>query len=527
MVKTSMGTGKVLLVAACMMVVPLVGCVGGSDGIDPQADDVSGEMAATGNPAQAYLANAEEGPATEIETRDALSDGVPSPTGISRYIDVDQENVFEPTIGVTSNGTLFISNLGGEIATSYSSVLRSTDQGETWEDATSGIGPVSTPPQSNDPYVYVDEATDRVFNMDMQGLQCNWLRWSDDEGDTWMNNPAACGQPPTLQDHPTLFAGPPGPDTLATDETIVEQGPYENVVYVCANRVVAEASCARSLDGGHSWGPWRELVTGTQATEDGCLSGLTGHGTTGPDGTVYLPAAVNYEGGCGAAGDPLVTISRDSGLTWEPVIVSESVASLNHEVAVATDDEGNVFAFWISEDLRPHLATSQDAGQTWSAPVDVAPPNVTLTEFPTIAATGSGSLAMAYIGTDADVEAHDEVPDEAGWNAYLTTITDATEDELTVFTTTANDPEDPIARGPCNSANRCYGEEGGALGDFIDIVIDEEGRPWAAFVDACTQACVEDPSAGMDVATGFVGTLNEGPSLQDPTLALDPLISEQ
>jgi hypothetical protein len=498
----------VLLVAVSMLAVPLVGCIG-TQGEDTEAQSVDTdvdqeEATPAGNPSQAYL----PGSGDELDPDEVLADGVPAPRGLDRHIDLEQESVFEPTIGVTSDGELFMSNLGGETGTAYSSILRSTDNGSTWEDVTPSIGPVSSPPQSNDPYVYVDEATDRVYNLDMQGLQGNYIQWSDDGGETWTQRPQA-GETPVL-DHPTLFAGP------AND---VETVGYENVLYLCVNRV-ADSACTTSLDGGLTWRPFTTVYPGADqgvASEaEGFCGGLHGHGTVGPDGTAYLP-----KGHCGL---PTVAVSTDDGLTWELEEISTEVGAGDHEVAIDTDDEGNVYAFWYDEDNNGYLAYSEDQGDSWSQPVDIDPPGTSLTQFPTIAATGDGSVALAYVATTDDIEEFSDANEETTWNAYITTVTNATSENPVVLTTTANAPEDPIARNNCNSGNRCFGDEGGALGDFIDIVIDDDGRPWAAFVDACTQECVDDPSAGRDVAVGFVGTVNTGPSLEDPTQALDPLV---
>ncbi|PSG98290.1 hypothetical protein BRD56_01470 [Thermoplasmatales archaeon SW_10_69_26] len=504
-----MNSRLVLVVAFTMLTVPLVGCIGQqTDEIGSQsAEDPTQEVDTPGNPAQAYVADGDS--ATEIDAEDVLAEGVPAPSGIDRHMDLDEENVFEPTIGVTSEGNIFVSNLGGSAGTDYSSLLRSTDDGETWEDVTGSVGPVSSPPQSNDPYVYVDEETDRIYNLDMQGLQGNYIRWSDDEGETWTPRPQA-GETPVL-DHPTLFAG---------DPTTLETTAYENVVYLCVNRV-ADSACTTSLDGGVTWRPFTTVYPGADqgvASEaEGFCGGLHAHGTTGPNGTAYLP-----KGHCGL---PTVAVSTDDGATWQLHEISTEVEAGDHEVAIATDDEGTVYAFWYNDDNEGYLAHSTDKGQTWSDPVNVDPPGTSLTQFPTIAATGDGSVALSYVATTDDIDSFEDADEETTWNAYITTVTNATSEEPAFLTTTANDPEDPIARGNCNSGNRCFGDEGGSLGDFIDVVIDDDGRPWAALVDTCTEDCVDDPSAGRDVGVGFVGTVNQGPSLEDPTQALDPLVT--
>ncbi len=479
--------------------VPLVGCIGQDDGAAPDqqaTDDVTDPAPSLGQQALLHRATAN---GSDLVAGDTMPGGLPLPLGLDRVID---HSLFEPSIGATSDGTLFVSNLEGAAVTDYSSILRSTDQGQTWEDVTGSIGPISSPPQSNDPYVYVDQATDRVYNLDMQGLQCNYIRWSDDNGDSWTANPLGCGQPPVL-DHPTLFSGPP--NELSTVG-------YENVVYLCVNRV-GDSACATSLDGGLTWAGFITVYPGVNAEGELC-GGLHAHGTTGPDGRAYLPK--------GQCGTPMVAYSDDDGVTWQTVAISEDVEADGHEVAIATDEAGNVYAFWITPELEPVLAVSTDRGESWSDPIDVAPPGVAIADKPTIAAGAEGRIAMAYVGTSDDADAYEDVAENATWNAYMTTVVDATSPDPTIATVTANPPEDPIARGVCGGT-RCPGESGGYLGDFIDVTIGPDGRPWAAFVDVCTEDCVTDPSAGNDVGVGFLGTLDQGPRLSGPASALTPL----
>ena len=90
--------------------------------------------------------------------------------------DVGQDGA-EPSIGVTSTGCVFF--------IAFEKVMRSCDYGETWEDVT---GPMCAF-QTNDPWGWVDPVTDRIFNVQMQGLETSWICWSDDDGDTWIGNP--------------------------------------------------------------------------------------------------------------------------------------------------------------------------------------------------------------------------------------------------------------------------------------------------------------------------------------------------
>ncbi|PSG98291.1 hypothetical protein BRD56_01475 [Thermoplasmatales archaeon SW_10_69_26] len=495
-----------LALAVLVLAAPLAGCIGTTRDDTVQAqnatDNVTEPEPTVGNPAEVYVAGTNASSALGNATGELpVGIGLPVPGPL-----------FEPTIGVTSEGTLFVSNTGrGELTeedpppdTEYSSILRSTDDGETWEDVTGSVGPVSVPPETGDPYVYVDEETDRVYNLDMIGLNCNWVRFSDDAGDSWVNNPAGCGQPPVL-DHPTIFAG---------DPTTLETTAYENVVYLCVNRV-ADSACATSLDGGVTWSPFRTVYPGAEADGSFC-GGLHAHGTTGPEGTAYLPK--------GQCGTPTLAISQDNGLTWETVEITTEVPSVGHEVAIATDDQANVFAHWIGEDLHAYLAYSEDQGRTWSEPVDVTPPDVELTSHPTIAAGANGSVALAYVGTETAASGYGEVSANATWNGYITTVLDARTAEPTVTTVTANDPDNPLARGECGGT-RCRAANDAGIGDFIDVTIDDDGRPWAAFVDVCLETCEQTGESVREEGIGFVGTLTEGSALVGDG-ALEPLDAE-
>ena len=73
-------------------------------------------------------------------------------------------DTFEPTIGITSSGAIFFTNYNGLGDGTH--IIRSRDQGQTWED----VGPFNQidddsgqTPNSTDPYLYVDKFNDKLI----------------------------------------------------------------------------------------------------------------------------------------------------------------------------------------------------------------------------------------------------------------------------------------------------------------------------------------------------------------------------
>jgi hypothetical protein len=76
-------------------------------------------------------------------------------------------------------------------------------------------------------------------------------------------------------------------------------------------------------------------------------------------------------------------------------------------------------------------------------------------------------------------------------------MTDAFVENPLITTVAVNQPNDPLdVTSDCGNV-RC-----GGFGDFIDVEIDDEGRPWIALAHN---------AAGFDEA--IIGTLTEGPAL--------------
>ena len=419
----------------------------------------------------------------------------------------------EPTLGVGRSGALFVTGYAGPGVpiNAAPAVLRSRDGGATWTDVGPRLpGDQKDPPYTGDPYLTVDAATGRVFSADLTSFSCMSLVWSDDEGESWFANPAACSLTSGFIDHPSLVAAKP---------RVLPTVGYPSVLHVCFNSVT-DARCARSLDGGLTFGPARPLAVFTphaSEPDSDCFTALTGRLQASPDGTVWLP----YVEAC--TGRPMVAVSRDDGLTWAAHAVSTErpgdVGTYNdHEAVVAVEPSGRAWALWLSGGL-PYVASSDDLGASWSPARLVAPPEVTATDLPAIAAR-DGRVVVAYLGTTApggyaerpmdrvsllgDYAPRDEDDwRNVTWNAYLGVLLP----DGNVTTVTANDPQDPLARGACGRM-RCA-EAGGDLGmgDFIGLVLDADGHPWASFVDACTRGCATDPGVGNDVNEGLVATL--------------------
>jgi hypothetical protein len=263
---------------------------------------------------------------------------------------------------------------------------------------------------------------------------------------------------------------------------------------------------------------------------EGYCHGAIGHGYVGPDGTVYIPK--------GFCGQPWIAVSHNEGATWERVQVAKNgvpqteIGVYEHETSVAADDKGNVYYFWMSKDRRPFMAVSRDRGKSWGKPIPVGPPNLKEASLPHMTVGSAGKVAFVYYGStnspgkpfpqnddcrDQMVECFSKLfflnpPDperykKATWNGYMTVSDNALAKNPRFHTMTVNSPKDPLVRGTCGPI-RCKG-----VYDFIDVAIDREGQPWAAYVDICLTTCGEGAS-GNQGNEGIVGTMLKGPKLR-------------
>ncbi|MEA2433546.1 MAG: hypothetical protein QOG54_1003 [Actinomycetota bacterium] len=401
-------------------------------------------------------------------------------------------NGVEPTLGLTKTGDIFYTAFQ---TNTRIEVAHSGDGGKTWDLKSPQVGGRNVHLLSLDPYLYVDKTTDRIFNIDLT-VACAYLSFSDDNGKTWLTNPAACSRP--VNDHQTLFAGPP-----VLSPTVG----YPNIVYYCWNDV-GSSSCAKSLDGGVNFTgtgapayPGVDPVAGGQG--DAFCGGLHGHGYVGPDGTLLLPK--------GHCGQPWLAISHDEGATWTRVQVANNGVA-DHEAKAVMDKKGNIYYAYVGRDRMPYLTVSRDGGEKWSKPFAIGPPGLKEANLPAMDVGGPGKLAIVYMGSENSPFKPDSEKDpsyaKTTWNGYMTLVSNALSDEPLFYTSTVNDKNDPLIRQHCGPG-RCA-----AVYDFIDVVIGPDGTPWGAFVDGCTAICATAKGASNMGSDAIVGHLVGGPSLK-------------
>lgn len=449
----------------------------------PESKNTDGQ-AGSGGRAVAYRAGGREEPSATA--RELAPEALFWRTGYGSW---------EPSMGIAPDGTIFTSARNSNIDPG---IARSRDGGKTWD----RVNPEGHK-ASLDPFVWVDPKTGRIFSSDIDAAPglCVPISHSDDQGDTWTTT-RGCG----VTDHQNMFGGP------APEGTPQPEG-YENVFYYCAisGGTLSDTStiteCLKSLDGGLTF-----TKTGIQPAYglregpggEGFCNGAAGHGTVGPDGTIYLPR--------GWCDNPYIAISRDQGATWKQVEVSKDLPlpSFSHEAGVAVDRDGNVYYTWVAaKDDRARLSISRDGGETWSEPKDVTPPGVEeVSAFaPHVDVGDPGKIAMVFMGTTDP-----EVDEATGWNAYMIESFNALDEDPTFYAAPANDPAtNALWKGSCDDL-RC-----GNIGDFLDVAVAPDGTAWTALVDSCPTAddtCITGLPLDTPRGEAAVGQLVGGPSLR-------------
>lgn len=399
---------------------------------------------------------------------------------------------YEPAFGITPKGTWAVCCVVDN-ATGRDATLVSTDQGGNWSVAHTALAP------SFDPMLATDPATGRIFELNMVGVSCSDLAFSDDEGATWTERPASCAVP--YYDYLKLAAGRPGPEPNP-----LAGATYPSVLYQCRNvnvppfvGTVLSNWCAVSYDGGLTWPIDREVAArtrgafGTPPAGDVC-AGVTGFPTIGPDGTAVLPVG----NGCDTF---LLGVSRDSGLTWTTATGPAGLGIESATPEAAFDAAGHLYLLWQDGNATMRLARSDDLGATWTEPWVVNPPGVRGLAFEAMESGAEGRLAFAILGSQAQQEGIGGVGDNATWDLYVLTAEDAHTDAPRIAAYRANPADDPVQVGPV-----CFGGSGCTrnLGDFFTSARSTDGTFHLAFSDGCV-GCGSEPGAD---SAGFVAVLD-------------------
>jgi len=388
----------------------------------------------------------------------------------------------EPTIAVDKQGRVFYpaATFDGPGGLADTRLRRSTNNGRTWRDITPELSEGETPelPVTLDPYVYVEEDSGRVFNLDLY-VGSSYLQFSDDGGKTFQTNPVASGNN-IINDHQTLSAGPL--TRAAKNLGLMTTDPkFDEVVYYCFNRVT-DSSCSRSLDGGQTFTSSGEPpYPGVEPKEGGQFcGGLHGHVVADRDGRVFLP-----KGHCNR---PYISISNDAGTTWNRGRVSDRIDMPDNQSSIAADRKGNLYYVWYDSKFKlPWLAISRDHGKTWGNPIMIAPPKVREVQWPSVAAGGTGRITISFPGTTERNQGDKTRP----WDYYVVTSPNALTRKPTFVSNISNPATDPVHRGDC--PGRC-----GNMLDFLDVLVSPaKGHPvWATVVDTCTsRRCRTDSDA--------------------------------
>lgn len=349
-----------------------------------------------------------------------------------------------------------------------------------WEDKSGTITQLNT----LDPILTTDQTTGRTFNSQLSGAN-SLFEYSDDDGESW--TPGQIGPPNGGADHQGLIAGP-YPEGFPTAGLL-----YPNAIYYCSQSVAA-AFCARSDDGGQTFGP------GVPFKNIDCAAGaLHGHPKIAPDGTLYVPDSSQCVAGTGVDGSSekvVAFVSEDAGTTFSvrPIPQSAGGGSSDPSIALATD--GTAYMCYEHADGTNHVAVSKDKGLTWINDVDVgAAAGLVATRFPAMVAGDPDRAACAFLGTTTQGSS-DSLDFEGVWYPYIATTYDG---GLTwhLVNVAPNDPVQGVGGVGPSGINR-------NLLDFNDAELDDEGRVLFAYADGCIGACTIDPRANSFAAKGTV-----------------------
>ena len=409
--------------------------------------------------------------------------------------------------------TLDINRVTGAAHMIYNNRILKT----TWDDA-AGISPApATWVDNSDPVIQAQPNLDpflvgvehknadgrfnpRIWAVSFK-LATSQISYTDDDGQTW--TPSFVQGQPAGVDNESMAAGP-YPIALPITKPVFEQA-----LYYCAHAAV-NAFCVRSDDGGLSYGPGFPIFP----ANGGCSN--HGHVKVGNDGTVYVPINNSCVGAEGVA------VSTTAGVRWNYVpIPNTRQGRWDPGLAIANDGQTVYVGYAEQNDDRPMilkgvLNKSDPLAPTidWdpAGAVDVgAPAEIANIAFSTVVAGDPDRAAYIFHGTTELGDSGNANFGTPPWFLYAAFTYDGGK------TWTLRDlmPADPTQKGaicdggigcPANPPNR-------NLLDFMDAVLDAQGRVVVGFADGCVGDCVGTDGAPSYSRIGGIARQATGLSL--------------
>ncbi|HEX8651658.1 MAG TPA: hypothetical protein VF708_12530 [Pyrinomonadaceae bacterium] len=379
----------------------------------------------------------------------------------------------EPTIGSNwKTGRAMYQSYLTTFRVTFNDACPSTPS-DVWEDKSA-----PTSANSLDPLLWTANRTgaapNRTIVSQLSGTT-SLSSYTDDDGETWI--PSQGGSGASGVDHQGIGGGlyrAPVPALV-----------YPNAIYYCSQSV-ADANCARSDDGGQTYGPPVPIYN-----IDEC-AGLHGHPKVAPDGTVYVPNSNCISDGLLSYTRQAVIVSEDNGLTWAIRTIPNSLPG-DSDPSLEIGRSGRVYFGYTNDNRQATVAVSDTRGNSWKNISDVgAIHGIKTSAFPAVVAGDNDRAAMAFFGSKTAGNPND-VFFPGFWHLYIA----HTYDGGLTWTTVDATPNDPIQRGGIWLG-------GGSpihrnLLDFFDATIDAKGRVLVGYDDGCYGGtCMQAP----DTSTG-------------------------
>ena len=277
----------------------------------------------------------------------------------------------------------------------------------------------------------------------------------------------------------------------------------------------------KSTDDGNSFSPCGNLIDpgGPAAQTYNPVDGtLVSKPVVGADGSVYVEFSTTDPSGNGGYGDLYMAVAKggcNGQFTNYRIFADKDADFANIFQWLTSDGAGNLYLVGAGKTGAGQSATnvwlfaSRDQGRTWSAPIQVNPPNLKGNALPTVTGGQAGDeLSVGWFGSTVSGDLNDKTN---VWRYYVGTS--FTGGQSWSYTTATSDPMHygQICTGgtACGSGNR-------NLLDFSSVTLDPKtGCPLYAIPGdpQNNNPTAKDPHHDSGNAWAYVGYQTSGPCL--------------